>query len=213
MQAVLILAGVSVVAAALLAAFGYLLRWQHLPSCPADAALVFGTGTEWKARSRWMTAARLFKEGVVQHIIVSGGVSVPAEGITEAAWFREKLVEEGVPADRIVLEDRATHTGENAAFALPLIQQRGFRSVVLVMSDFEGIRAHLTAKKAWWGQPVQIYNCHAASPGHWSPWTWWLTREGRRWTWYTVPRLFRYRLLPYLWLRTATVDVSLAPPP
>jgi hypothetical protein len=65
------------------------------------------------------------------------------------------------------------------------------------MSDFEGLRAHLTAKRAWQGQGIAIYDCHAPSTGHWNPWTWWLTREGRSLTWYTVSRLFRYRLWPY----------------
>jgi hypothetical protein len=67
------------------------------------------------------------------------------------------------------------------------------------MSDFEGIRAHLTARRAWIGHDIEVYDVHAASVGHWNPWTWWLTPEGWRLTWYTVPRLFRYRLLSYLW--------------
>jgi uncharacterized SAM-binding protein YcdF (DUF218 family) len=77
-----------------------------------------------------------------------------------------------VPAGRILLEPRATNTAENATFALPIIAAHQFTAVVLVMSDFEGIRAHLTAKRAWHGQGIKIYDYHArprlaiGTPGH-----------------------------------------------
>ncbi|HEU0076117.1 MAG TPA: YdcF family protein, partial [Longimicrobiaceae bacterium] len=195
----LLAAALAVVAA--LAGLGPFLDRRRLPAASADAALVFGASTEWKARARWTVAAELYHAGVVLHVVVSGGVVVPGLGISEAEWFRRGLLALGVPGERILLDERATHTGENAAFTLPVLLANGFRSVVLVMSDYEGIRAHLTARKAWRGHGIRIYDRHAPSPGHWGRWRWWLTREGRRWTWYTVTRLFRYRLLPYLWLR------------
>ena len=105
---------------------------------------------------------------------------------------------DGVPAERILVEDRATNTAENATYALPIILAQQFQSVVLVMSDYEGLRAHLTAKRAWVGQGLTIYDSHAPSPGHWHDWTWWLSREGWSLTWDTVTRLVRYRLLSYL---------------
>jgi uncharacterized SAM-binding protein YcdF (DUF218 family) len=180
-------------------ALGHFLNRRRLPAAPVDAALVFGTGLAWKAHARCATAAELFHCGLVRFLIVSGGVLVPGTHMTEAEWFREQLVARGVPAERILLESRATNTAENAAFALPIIEAHQFTAVVLVMSDFEGIRAHLTAKRAWCGHGIAIYDYHAPSPGYWNPWTWWLTPAGWRLTWYTVPRLFRYRLWHYLW--------------
>lgn len=183
----------------LLTLLGRFLDKRCMPSHSADVALVFGTGLAWKARTRWETAARLFHRGTVNFVIASGGVIVPGTSMTEAEWFKINLIEQGVPPDRILIEDRATNTSENAEFALPIIRQHDFRTIVLVMSDFEGIRAHLTAKRAWQGSGLTIYDCHAASTGHWGRASWWLTSEGRHLTWYTVPRLFRYRLLKYLW--------------
>lgn len=177
---------------------GHFFNKRDLHSVPADAALVFGTGLSWKARSRWTTAAHLFREGMVRYIIVSGGARVKGKLLTEAEWFRAELIDEGVPPERILLENRATNTAENTQFALPLLKQNNFETVILVMSDFEGIRAHLTAKRAWQGQGIKIYDYHASSKGHWSPWTWWITREGRSLTWYTLPRLFRYGLWKHL---------------
>lgn len=189
---------VSVIAA--LVALGHFLNRRRLPGEQADAALVFGCGELWKREARCATAAALFRRGLVRWLVVSGGVTVPGTEQTEALWFRDNLAARGVPTGRILLECRATNTAENAANALPILKGRGLAQVVLVMSDFEGIRAHLTAKRAWRGQGITIYDYHAPSAGHWNAWTWWLTPEGWSLTFYTVPRLFRYRLLRYLLL-------------
>jgi uncharacterized SAM-binding protein YcdF (DUF218 family) len=179
---------------AALMAFGHALNRRRLPRTPADVALVFGTGLRWKALARIDTAAQLSHQGRVRWLIVSGGVLVPGTAQTEAAWFRDALAQRGVPAGQIILEPQATNTAENASYALPILKAHGFCSVVLVMSDFEGLRAHLTARRAWRGQGLAIYDFHAPSAGHWSPWTWWLSREGWGLTWYTASRLVRYRL-------------------
>jgi uncharacterized SAM-binding protein YcdF (DUF218 family) len=186
----------------LIAAFIYLghaLNRRRLPPGTADVALVFGTGLPWKARARVSMAAQLFHQGSVRSLIVSGGVIFPGTTLTEAAWFRDALICRGVPEQHILVEDQATNTAENAAYALPIILAHQFQSVVLVMSDYEGLRAHLTSKRAWNGHGLTIYDCHAPSPGHWDAWAWWLSREGWNLTCYTVVRLVRYGLWRYLW--------------
>ncbi len=183
---------------ALFILLGHFFDKRNLPSVPADAALVFGTTLAWKARTRWETAAQLFNDGMVRYLIVSGSVRVQGTDMTEAEWFRENLIEQGIPTDRVITENRATNTRENTELVLPILRQHNFKSVILVMSDFEGIRAHLTAKRAWQGHGITIYDYHAPSPGHWSPWTWWMTRKGWHLSWYTLQRIFRYSLWRYL---------------
>ena len=199
----LALVTLGITGAAVLAGIGFFLNRRKLPDEPVDVALVFGTGLDWKAESRVRAAAAAFDRGLARHLIVSGGVPMPGlDGITEAEWFRGRLLEHGVPSDRIHLENRATNTAENVEFSTPILVAHGWTRVLLIMSDFEGIRAHLTARRAWSGRGMTIFDAHADSTGHWNAWTWWLSREGWHLTWYTVPRLFRYRLLPYLWRRT-----------
>jgi len=183
----------------ILTSFGRLLNKQNLPAFQADAALVFGTGLGWKAETRWKHAAQLYHQGIVRYIIVSGGVIVPGLQQTEAEWFQSNLMDFGVPSEHILLENRATNAAENAALALPLFQRHKFKTVVLVMSDFTGLRAHLTAKRAWMASDIKIYNSHASSGTHWNQWTWWLSQEGWYLTMYVIKRLFRYRLLQYWW--------------
>ncbi|MDH5508601.1 MAG: YdcF family protein [Anaerolineae bacterium] len=180
-------------------ALGQLLYKRNRPEEAADCAVVFGTGLGWKAAARWEHAAKLYHQGAVRKILVSGGVQAAGLDKSEAVWFHEKLVRLGVPTNDILLESKATNAAENVELALPIIQEMGFSSVVLVMSDFAGLRAHLTAKRAWLGSKINIYNDHAPSEGHWSPWTWWASGEGRQLTWYVVTRIFRYGLIPYMW--------------
>lgn len=181
----------------LLILIGHRLNKQDIPAFQADVALVFGTALGWKAEARWTHAAQLYHQKFVRSIIVSGGVPVPGMSQTEAEWFRDNLVLLDVLAQDILVENHATNASENAVFALPIIQQHKFTSVILVMSDFTGLRAHLTAKRAWAGSGIKIFNSHAPSGSHWNPWTWWLSREGWGLTLYVVKRLFKYRLLRY----------------
>jgi uncharacterized SAM-binding protein YcdF (DUF218 family) len=182
---------------AFLILIGKLLNTRKLPTDVADAALVFGTGKAWKGRARCAVAADLVRGGFVREVIVSGGVAVKDRGVTEAEWFRSILIDEGVPEECIVLENRATNTKQNVDYALEIIREKGFSSIVLVMSDFEGLRAHLTAAKSWSGHGISIYDWHAPSPGHWSENWWWLSSEGRSLTWYAVSRIYRYSLWRY----------------
>ena len=194
----ILLIKIVILPAAILLAFliliGKLLNTSKLPQDIADAALVFGTGNPWKGRARCAVAADLVRGGFVREVIVSGGVAVKDRELTEAEWFRSILIDEGVPEDCIILENRATNTKQNADYALEIIREKGFSSIVLVMSDFEGLRAHLTAAKSWSGQGISIYDWHAPSTGHWSENWWWLSSEGRSLTWYAVSRIYRYAL-------------------
>ncbi len=140
---------------------GFLLKKENLPDHSIDVALIFGTGLDWKARARWSRAAKLLQQKIVRNIIVSGGVMVGSQGLTEAAWFQEELIALGIPKERIFLENRATNAAENVEFAIPNLKQQGFTSIVLVISDFAGIRAHLTAKRVLQGYGIEIYNSHA----------------------------------------------------
>lgn len=178
---------------------GHLLDKRDLPSFQADAALVFGTSLSWKAKARWTHAAQLYHQRLARHVIVSGGVPVPDLSQTEAEWFRDNLINLHIPSEQILIENRATNALENVSFALPIIQCYKFKTIILVMSDFTGLRAHLTAQRAWSGNNITIFNSHAPSGSHWNPWTWWLSQEGWHLTLYAVRRLLRYRLLQYWW--------------
>lgn len=112
---------------------------------PVDAVVVLGAaviapgvpGPALVRRTRAGVAA--FHALDAGHLLVSGGVvgAPPAE----AQLMRAIAVEMGVAAARIVVEDRARNTFENAVYAGREIRKRGWRRVVVVTDGYHLRRA------------------------------------------------------------------------
>ncbi len=69
-----------------------------------------------------LAVAQMFPQSPV---IVTGGN--PRNGRTEAGEMRKTLRVLGLPDDRIIVEDRANSTVQNAAFSVPLAERRAPR--------------------------------------------------------------------------------------
>ena len=126
---------------------------RHLirtPLAPADLLFVFGTRIEEALRAA--TACRLWHHGYFTHAIVSGGVT-PGADLSECAVIKRAMVEGGVPADRILEEHRASNTGENVIFALPVIAQAlglaNINSVICLGNTWTGRRYPMTLQRHW----------------------------------------------------------------
>ena len=72
-------------------------------------------------------------------IIVTGGN--PRNGNTEAGQMRKMLRLYGIPEERIIVEDRANSTVQNAAFSVPLAKQADASGIILVTSSSHQDRA------------------------------------------------------------------------
>jgi uncharacterized SAM-binding protein YcdF (DUF218 family) len=72
-------------------------------------------------------------------IIVTGGN--PQNGKTEAEQMRNMLQLLGFPPDRIIVEDKASSTVQNAQFSVPLAKQAGTSGIILVTSTTHQGRA------------------------------------------------------------------------
>ncbi|MCV7056767.1 YdcF family protein [Mycolicibacterium gilvum] len=72
-------------------------------------------------------------------IIVTGGN--PRNGNTEAEQMGKMLRLYGTPRERIILEERANSTVQNAAFSVPLAEQAGASGIILVTSSSHQDRA------------------------------------------------------------------------
>lgn len=71
--------------------------------------------------------------------IVTGGN--PQNGRTEAGQMHNMLRVLGVPEDRIIVEDKANSTVQNARFSVPLAEQAGASGIILVTSTTHQDRA------------------------------------------------------------------------
>ncbi|MGD9619363.1 MAG: YdcF family protein [Mycolicibacterium sp.] len=83
-----------------------------------------------------LTLAQIFPRAP---IIVTGGN--PRNGNTEAGQMRKMLRLYGIPEDRIIVEDRANSTVQNAAYSVPLAREAGASGIILVTSSSHQDRA------------------------------------------------------------------------
>lgn len=83
-----------------------------------------------------LTLAQFFPQSP---IIVTGGN--PQNGKTEAGQMRNMLMLLGFPANRIIVEDKANSTVQNAQFSVPLAKEAGTSGIILVTSTTHQDRA------------------------------------------------------------------------
>ena len=91
---------------------------------------------------------RAVRRGRSPLLITSGGQG-PDEAIPESHAMASYLIERGVPADRILREDKSTSTMENLIFSRELmVGLRPTYRCLIVTNNFHAFRAALTARKA-----------------------------------------------------------------
>jgi uncharacterized SAM-binding protein YcdF (DUF218 family) len=129
----------------------------HHPECDAEAIIVLGSNDPRVANR----GAELYLAGRAPLLVISGAVGKLTEGmyggLSEAAYFGRIAADMGVPASAMLLEERATNTGENIDFSRELILQRlGGRppaSLILVQKPYMERRT-LATFLARWPPPV-----------------------------------------------------------
>ncbi len=112
---------------------------------PHDAIVILGAalgpgGEAGPALKRRVAhGARLFHAGKAGHLIVTGGGLGTRP--TEASAMRALAVRQGVPEERIIVEDKATRTLENALYTARIMEDRGWARALVVSDPFHLPRA------------------------------------------------------------------------
>lgn len=126
---------------------------RHLirtPLKPADLLFVFGTREN--VGRRVDEAWRLWRDGFFRWSIVSGGMT-PGAALSECEVIKTAMVARGIPAERILEEHRATNTGENVIFSLPVIEAalglKNIRSVICLGNTWTARRYPMTLHRHW----------------------------------------------------------------
>ena len=117
---------------------------------PADAILALGSNDPRVADH----AADLWLKGYAPWLVCSGKVGALTAGLygmSEAAFFAARALQLGVPADRIIIEDQATNTGENAAFCRARLDELGLpcSQIIAVQKPYMERRTFATVRKVW----------------------------------------------------------------
>lgn len=115
-----------------------------------DCILVFGCKDTRPAEY----AAELFLRGYAPWMLFSGGLGRITKDFfskTEAETFAEIAQSKGVPADRMILEKRASGTFENVEFSKKILEERGIaiHTAIFVHKPYMERRLHATLKKQW----------------------------------------------------------------
>lgn len=127
----------------------------------ADVALVLGTSPEYHCRERALCAARIYQAGRVKYIIPSGGVvhTFPKGPCTEAEHMQTVLLEAGVPAEAIILENEARTTKENMVCGtFQIVRKLLIQNVkrVMIISAATHIQRSLVLAKLFLPRSIQI---------------------------------------------------------
>lgn len=125
--------------------------YDHIEGEPATMLIlgcqVHPWGPSILLRDRLDEALGYLEEHPNMTVVVSGGQG-PDEHTSEAACMRDYLVQAGVDAERIYMEDQSHNTVQNITYSARLMQEQGLdpeQGVLMVSNGF-----HLTRARMLW---------------------------------------------------------------
>lgn len=108
----------------------------------ADAVVVFSGDNG----PRTEKGVELIKEGLGDYLILSGGKVY--DDVTMAELMKNHAIKLGVSEDKILLDDKASTTHENALFTKDIVDENKFKSIIVVTSEFHSRRSKAAMEKA-----------------------------------------------------------------
>jgi len=127
------------------------LRGRSFQPHPADTAVVLGAYTHGFEPStplklRLQAALRLYRQGYVRYIIVSGGQGKD-ESVAESSSMKRFLVMNGVHPEDIIEDRLSTDTWENLRNSQHAMERAGCKTAIVVTSDYHLPRAMAVARQ------------------------------------------------------------------
>lgn len=111
-------------------------------------------------KDRLDTALDFWNGHSVEIIVVSGGQG-PDEPVSEARCMYDYLTANGVPGERILLEDQSHNTVQNLRYTMALLNEAGYDTagdMAVVSNGF-----HLARVRMLWSGPDNLYTVAAPS--------------------------------------------------
>lgn len=117
---------------------------------PCSAAITLGSLDLGVAT----TTAELYHAGMFPVVVFTGDISVATQQRFprgEANHYREHALSLGVPDEAILLEPKATNTGQNIGFSREVLENAGVAvtTVLLISMPYMQRRAYATCRKLW----------------------------------------------------------------
>lgn len=126
----------------------------------ADAVIAIGIGVSKDGQSVSpqseavaLKALDLFRQGSAENILLSGGHS---NGYITEAEAMANVIKDKVPHSKLFLELRSYRTFMNADYTLPILQQKGWKKVIIVAQQWHARRVRATFRKSWDGTGIRF---------------------------------------------------------
>jgi uncharacterized SAM-binding protein YcdF (DUF218 family) len=118
---------------------------------PVDAIVVMGAAQYDGVPSPQLAArldhvVELWPQGLSPLVVATGGKR-PGDRFTEAEASATYLIDRGVPADAILLEDQGASSFESLTGVAEMLQQRGLDDVLIVTDPYHALRSRLIAEQ------------------------------------------------------------------
>ncbi|MBM7644984.1 uncharacterized SAM-binding protein YcdF (DUF218 family) [Scopulibacillus daqui] len=120
-------------------------------------------------QGRLQKAIELYNEGYAPYLMFSNG---------QENYFYNGALEQGVPKDKIILENKAKSTTENALFTEKLMKKFGFHSAIVVSSNYHMRRVKANFDDVYKQTGIRLTYC-ASDYNNYNPNRWWATSVNR----------------------------------
>ena len=111
-------------------------------------------------------------------IIVSGGQG-PNEQYPEGQVMAQYLISQGLPSEKIMIEDQSHSTSQNLLYSYKIIQERRLKGQVVIVSNY----FHLYRAHKIWQEITQKPCCLLGCVTDWTSWQTYWVRE-----WFAILR-------------------------
>ena len=156
----------------------------------ADVALVLGMSDPKRPVDR---AIELFRTGMVGRLVFTGGYNRRLDR-AEAHEMAKLAAEGGIPADAIIIEDKALNTGENIEFSYRLLEDRlesgDIGSVMLLTIRYHLRRAYIAARRRFPAKVAIGWTCYESR--HYTSANWFDVARGRGDVMTEIEKIDRY---------------------
>ena len=143
-----------------------------IDGCDKADAIIAVSGGDTVARTQ--SAIDLYQNGWADTLVFSGA-ALDTSGPSNAEVMRRQALDQGVPADAIVIEEASATTRENADRTVELLEQIGVESAILVTSSYHQKRTLLEFEAR--ADSIEFRSHPSTGDNQWSVW-WWTNPYG-----------------------------------
>lgn len=104
---------------------------------------IAGVCLEGDTSLRLSETLALYRKGIINYIIVSGGVNDPQTDNLPASVMKDILIRNGVPANIIEQDNESEYTDDHPEYISKIIKKHELKDLLIITSGYHLLRAYL----------------------------------------------------------------------